>query len=354
MTKQNYLWSGIANAMGFEPREETILAGRSGQSHQFNGLAVDEAGRRLLVFSGELDPRMAAMVHADSGANLSDYRLITVRPLTFDIQQLASLIHQTTGTLEFDSSNALQSFQQWTESNPFPSLQGLSVQDGLSIIQGFLGTASVILMPFLRAAALSGLSPAEQIVLLVRQLTLLDWQGFKPQAESNGWINLAPLASIDSQKWDREYGLCPFPLYELQESDWEVISSGKDTDSIRGRLNQMGVTQYFNPPKDHAALAMIDRGVSRPMDIASAVLKLPEIGHPIANNEFLDNSTDLMDTICQLQNMGLAVEGEAGLTVSEKGKEFRASVKFRPREGAISKVLNVFKVNVNLSPKDLL
>ena len=352
MTKQNYMWTGIAQAMGFEPREETVLAGRSGQSHQFNGLAIDDAGKRLLVFSGELDPRMAAMVHADAGANLSDYQLITVRPLTFDLQQLAFLIEGATGTLQFDSDSAIKSMENWKGATPAPNFQGATIEEGLSLLKGVLGMAGNVLMPFLRAAALSGLSPSEQIMLLVRQMTLLDWQSIFHQEGGTQRINLLPLARQDAQKWDREYGLCPFPLYELDESDWEVISSGKDTDTIRGRLNQMGVTQYFNPPKDHAALAMIDRGISRPLDIASAVLRLPEIGHPIANNEFLENSTDLMDMLGQMQSLGFTVEGEAGLTVSDKGKEFRASVKFRPREGAIAKVLNIVKVNLNLSPKD--
>lgn len=344
--------------MGFEPREVATLAGRSGQTHQFNALGVDEKKRRLLVFSGELDPRMAAMVHSDVAANIGGYRLITVRPLTFDIQQLASLIGQVTGTEQFDSKEILSSFQEWSKSEPWTAVRpakdfdGMSAKDILSIVQLSLGAAASILMPFLRAATLSGLSPTEQIMLMVRQLSLLDWRSFVNASKSSGVFDLSHFTELDSLKWDREFGLCPFPLYELHEHDWETISSAKDIERIRERLTEMGVTQYFSPPKDHATLAVIDRGIQHPKDIEGALQTLPELGHPIASNEFLENSTDLIDIIAQLQQSGLTVEGDAGVTISEKGREFRASVKFRPREGAISKVLNILKVNVNVSPKD--
>ena len=98
MIDQKHLWSGISKGLGFEPKENRSLLGRSGQEHSFSGLALDEIHKRVLVFSSELDPRMAAMVHSDANANLGDYKLITVRPLTFNFGQLAHLIQTNLGT----------------------------------------------------------------------------------------------------------------------------------------------------------------------------------------------------------------------------------------------------------------
>jgi hypothetical protein len=354
MNNQDYLWSGFAKALGFEPREETTLSGLSGQMHQFTGLALDEIGKRVLVFSSELDPRMAAMVHADANANLSDYKLLTVRPITFDMQQLALFIEAATGTLEFEQESAMKSLQVWTDANPPPIITGATLAEGLSLLKVFLGTAGNVVMPFLRAATLSGLSPSEQFILLVRELTLLDWSTILKSEGEKQRINLCPLARHDSQKWDREYGLCPFPLYELKEDDWEIFKSGSNKEAIRSCLLDMGVAQYFNPPKDHAALAVIDRGIQKQLAVAEAILKLPEIGHPIAENEFLGNSQDLVSTIQQLSGLGYVAEGDLGLAVTDAGKEFRATVRFKPRESVFSKLLNRISVGVAISPKDLM
>jgi hypothetical protein len=54
--------------------------------------------------------------------------------------------------------------------------------------------------------------------------------------------------------------------------------------------------------------------------------------------------------------IGLLVEGEMGLEITENGTKARTIVKFRPREGFVSKLIQRFAVNanVNISPKDFI
>jgi hypothetical protein len=53
--------------------------------------------------------------------------------------------------------------------------------------------------------------------------------------------------------------------------------------------------------------------------------------------------------------MGYIVEGEHGWEVSPAGRTSRMAIKYRPREGVITKIINRFTINANVSinPKDL-
>lgn len=354
MDSQARLWKSFSIARGFEPREMTQLVGVSGHTHHFSSLAIDEKQKRLLSFSSELDPRMAAMVHTDISGNIGDYRLLTARPVTFDFRELATLLQSVAGTLEFDSNAAMASMDTWSKSMQMPNFKDMSVEQVLEALKSVLGVASIVVMPFLKAAARSGLSLPEQLILLVRQLTLLDWSAMGSTQENRARINLSPLMKVDAQIWDREFGLCPIPLYELTDDDWEVFKSGSDNDAIATRLTDFGISQYFYPPQDHAALAVIDRGIVTPETVGDAIKKLERIGHPLAPNEFLEASKDVLAVVDELQSRGLVAEGEIGLAVTNPGQEIRALVKYRPREGVFTKLVNRFSVNLDISTKDLL
>jgi len=44
----------------------------------------------------------------------------------------------------------------------------------------------------------------------------------------------------------------------------------------------------------------------------------------------------------------LVVEGEFGLELTSSGKTIRSSVKFRPKESLISKIINQFSIKIDL------
>jgi hypothetical protein len=64
----------------------------------------------------------------------------------------------------------------------------------------------------------------------------------------------------------------------------------------------------------------------------------------------------LPDLIETLSELGYLAEGEHGVEVTPAGQTTRMQLKFRPREGLISKLINRFTVNANISAsiKDIL
>lgn len=78
----------------------------------------------------------------------------------------------------------------------------------------------------------------------------------------------------------------------------------------------------------------------------------PGLGHPFGQAEVLDPNVDIESVIDALQDRGLIVEGEYGIEVSGDGNKLRALVKFRPREGFVSKLMNRMNLDINLSTKE--
>ena len=120
--------------------------------------------------------------------------------------------------------------------------------------------------------------------------------------------------------------------------------SGRKIDDIEERLKTLGIFQYFFPPPDQIALGFTD-GNSAPIGtIVSAIELAPAMGHPLAAPELVNGGVDPVGIVEQLVDQGLLVEGEIGYEVTEDGKRQRATVRFRPREGLISKILQRFNV----------
>jgi hypothetical protein len=60
-----------------------------------------------------------------------------------------------------------------------------------------------------------------------------------------------------------------------------------------------------------------------------------------------------IEIVDALKDRGLVIEGDLGLSVTDRGLETRANVRFKPREGLLSKISNLFSVKVDLSLKDI-
>ena len=74
------------------------------------------------------------------------------------------------------------------------------------------------------------------------------------------------------------------------------------------------------------------------------------IGHPFGDVEILDSSTQLKELVESLNDRKLIVKGEFGFEISPEGKSVRGQIKFAPREGLVTKILN--RISVSLSPAD--
>jgi hypothetical protein len=76
-----------------------------------------------------------------------------------------------------------------------------------------------------------------------------------------------------------------------------------------------------------------------------------QLGHPLAVPEIVDKVTSPYEIIDQLRSRKLIVEGEIGYEISEQAQSARLTVKFKPREGLVSKLVNRFSIKLDL--KDL-
>ena len=213
------------------------------------------------------------------------------------------------------------------------------------------------IMRFSKAIQNVSLPTLTQILSLVQQASYLDWNAIANsfgENPSNPLVSLAGMLALDSLAVDRAHGVCAIPLYEFTETDWEMLLEGRRVEQIQERLKQLDIFQYFFPAADQMALGLVDRGINRQSYLTAAIESAPTLGHPFGSTEIVQEDISLSELIDALQDRNLLVEGELGLEVTPLGTTKRASIKFRPREGIISKVLQRLSVNVDLKPFDVL
>jgi hypothetical protein len=83
------------------------------------------------------------------------------------------------------------------------------------------------------------------------------------------------------------------------------------------------------------------------------LMRAPQIGHPFGSAELIPGDVKMGELVDMLKERGFSVEGEVGLELTESGKTSRATVRFKPREGLLSKLSHIFSVKLDLSLKDL-
>ncbi len=167
-------------------------------------------------------------------------------------------------------------------------------------------------------------------------------------------IPLSNFLTVDSMEADRRVGICPIPLYEFSERDWDLFLTGADIEAIAERLKEMGIFQYFFPPGDQVALGLAERANVDAGLLATTIEAAPGIGHPLGTPEIIKDARKAAELIERLQDAGFLVEGELGMEATEKGSAARAIVKFRPRESFLTKLLQRLSLNLSVSPKDFM
>jgi hypothetical protein len=192
---------------------------------------------------------------------------------------------------------------------------------------------------------------------VIQQLSLIEIEPH-PRALPDGktvapTLHLRKLVALDPAEVDRSLGVCSLPLYEFSESDVEVLQRGIDLEAAREILRARDIFQYFFPPPDHLALGLAESRTRPASELVADLVRTPEIGHPFGQFEVVDSSLNLNEVVVSLQERGLLVDGEVGVEVTEGGKQLRAQVRFRPREGLLARLANVLSIKVDLSLKDL-
>ena len=286
-------WNELLRAVDTEPRQVSEICGASGLAHPVIALGVDNARRRLVVVSGDTSGRAAALAQADIQAAVNSFRVLFCRPV-LDVFKPFRCEEDRTDTRDSLLSNS-------------KSISTVVLQhalEHLSVVQQSEKTG-------------------DELLTVVREAMTRD---------------------------DLKTGLCPIMLDDFSTSDIEIICSARNLDDTKAILQRLQMLQYFFPSPDQLALGLIDSGGLTSSRVLSDLEIAPQLGHPYAPAE-ITPETSLLRVVEALQEQGLAVEGEESLELTNTGKIIRRSVRFKPREGLVSKLLN--RVSVTLSLKDL-
>lgn len=328
-------WDAIVRGLEAEPRGAGTVRGVSGLDHPVLAIGVDDKRGRLILVSADHDARSAAMMQADVQATLNpSVSVLVARPVMIDLPSIAKVL-----TDYFGGANVL------------PDQITKLVEDEKKL-EELIKPASVRM-----AAAFKAASPhvVSQIVQVIQQLALIDYNvaGVKKEKGHSepAPFGLARLVDADLTERDRELGVCALPLYDLTEQQSERLQNDPKADDVAEILTALGVRQYFFPSPDQTSLALVDRGLTDPDSVARSLTRAQDLGHPLGPHEIVPVEARTMDVIDALRHEGLVVDGEIGLEVTENGKEARATIRFQPREGIVSKLINRFKIDLSL--KDL-
>jgi hypothetical protein len=333
----SHFWPSLLKAVGTEARDLPGLRGASGINHEFAAVGVDEKGGRLVVISGEADAAGAAMAQADIQAAMEEVNVIVARPVIIDLASVGKSIEQASGKPALTAGDITQ-LQQAQEAKD----EELQAQLNEQMAEWFAPLAQQIA----NARAVGSISFVQGLGQFMEQLTKMKWQ--MPADDPGAVIADFSKLLIDSTPHtDSQLGVCGIPVYEFNPDELEVIHSGSDHDAIEAILREHDIIQYFYPAPDQTALGLIDRGQHSLESIEEIARVAPEIGHPYSSSEIV-NADELPALIDELKERNLLVEGELGYELTAEGEQQRAIVRFKPREGLISKIINRITVKINL------
>jgi hypothetical protein len=341
-------WDGVVQAAGADPRDARAIRGASGLDHAVAAVGVDEARRRLIVISSAPDPRSAAMAQTDIQALMSNVAVVVARPVVVDMSAVAREVGAAVGKTEFGSADLGRipkgETQAETDQLVQAAMQPYLEQFGPAI-KSVIGAVGVPAVGFLGGA----LQMFEQLrTVQFSRSTSIGEDG--EEITTDFKVEFASLAEEDALAADLRLGVCPLPLFRFSEQELELVSAAPSADQVRDLLEKHDILPYFFPPADHLALGLIDREQPSVESLLPQIETAPAIGHPLGKNEILPPGVALPEVLTVLKEMGLAIEGEQSVELTDEGLAVRTTVKFSPREGLVSKVLN--RVNINLNPAD--
>ncbi|WP_162915244.1 hypothetical protein [Desertibaculum subflavum] len=330
--KRNF-WDRFLVGVGTEPRPVPNVRGASGIEHPVLAVGVDDKARRIVLVTEEFNARNAALMQADVQATIAA-KVIVARTITADVGQVVAAMLREFGSIE----NFFKTDEKDTQK---PSERS----------QKFLDANLGMVKPFFESG---NLGRVNQVISLLYQFGVVEMvrDGVDSNASPfffNG-LDLSKLLTGDAAAMDRAFGVCPLLLTDFSPEDVEIINSASGPEVVRDVLSRLGIGQYFYPPPDQAALALVDRGVRDPGHVQDLVGRARELGHPHGPSEIVE--AKVIDIVDALQERGLVIEGEMGMEMTEAGRIVRQTVKFRSREGLVSKLINRLEVKINL--KDLL
>jgi hypothetical protein len=337
------IWGTFLAALGAEHREHQQIRGASGLVHPVQAIGVDDKTKRIILVSAEYNPRIAALMRGDVQATMPGTRVLVARPIAIDLAHATRfLFNNTDGKL-----NTAKFFE-------FVSLLMTGGNQAGDQIKARYASE---VAPMLASVSRSSLPIRAHILHAFEQATGLDWEGirWKDYADqlqaATDIVNL--LRAADNLEGDRKAGICPVPIYELSDRDWEVFTGSQQIDLARERLKELDIYQYFFPPKDQLALGLIDSGLASSESINQAIHMAEQDGHQPSSNSLVGDVGDMPELLEALKDCGYVAEGEFSYEVTEAGRTIRRTVKVRPSEGLIQKLINRLTISFSMNPRDL-
>ena len=324
-------WENILRAAGADPKKPRRIRGASGQYHDVLALGVDEDRNRLVLVSGEHDARSAVLAQYDIQSAIPNMRVLTVRPALISVPKVAQALVAVLGTPEFTLhalGKLVEDSSEFRDAVLHPSLGGLKT-----------------------VAKNVKISRLPQILELIQQLAEIRIHASDVKEElgtDDITFDLSRLVGRDPTEEDRAYGVCAVPFYEITADDIETIASGESFEDVINILRARDIFQFFFPAADSLALGLLDRGIEKRESVEGGISTTESLGHPLGELEIVSADTAQRDLIDALKDKGLVVEGEYAFEVSEEGKKIRANVKFKPKEGIVSKLINRFSISLDL------
>jgi len=338
-------WDTFVRAVESEPVQLESLKGASGLAHPIVAMGIDRVRKRLVLISGDPDGRSAVLAQADIQAAYQDHKIILARPIAVNLARAAEALVGFFGKTEIGRRD-LSKF----------SAGGERTKHKLERRMKLLFEAGVI--PAIQAlgyAALNAPAAWQDAIIQLSHIQLVTQNPDAPEEieADTPIIKFGSLVALDPAEMDRRMGVCSVPLYELSADEVEVFHSGTNIGAAREVLKSHHVFQYFFPAPDHLALGLIEKNQISSPTLVDWVGRSPEIGHPFGPSELIASTAKLGELVDMLKERGLSTEGEFGLELTESGRASRATVKFKPREGFLSKLSNLISVKLDLSLKDL-
>jgi hypothetical protein len=182
------IWKSISSAIGAEIREATSIQGRSGQDHPVQAIAVDDKTNRVVIFSAEPSPRIAALMQGDVQATLPDAHVLVARPVIFDLSAIAHRVAKSGGL----DVQAL--FRGHDAKNEMPKTIAERIGP---IIKPLFETASKVPLPI-----------SVQLMDVIEQAKNLHWKSADPSAPTIAdFLDvLLSATTLDSAAVDRQLG----------------------------------------------------------------------------------------------------------------------------------------------------
>lgn len=318
---KSIFWDSIIRAAEAEPREVDSIRGSSGIQHPVITAGVDEKRQRLIIITKDHDARSAAMMQADIQSAYSSIHVIVARPILWSLAAAARSVSNEPDLDEADEDVHSK----------------ISRRIAKQVFRKELHEDF-----FLKGGGLHQFY----------EWTIKSFEIIEEVSKQTEESILSKLTNVEPDEDDRRFGLCPVPLYKFTPEEFALLARGRDIGAIKDVLHKIDILQYFFPPPDQLALGIIDRvSIKKSPQLVDQLQQAPTLGHPFSRTEITQSRDSLADIIDELQERKLFVEGEIGFELTPEGESMRRTLRFKPREGLLSKLINRFSFNIDL--KDL-